>query len=237
MEFSPNDLRYVVERLPRDVRSLLSAYPQQLFLGGGFIREVIAGNTPNDIDLFGPDASFVETVARDFAERQRQGSRFHKSHNACTVAEPGRLTVQFITRWTFDDPKKLMESFDFTICQAVVWRNGHKSNDAWRSCVGERFHLDLASRRLVYTNPIREEEAGGSMLRVIKFVRRGYSIQVTSLGDVIARVMRAYRPERVGGAMTDGGVIAGILREVDPSLVVDGFDVVEDGQPLEGFDA
>lgn len=233
-ELTANDLRYVVERLPRDVRDLLSTNHAKLFLGGGFIRETIAGNVPNDIDLFGEDASTLETIARQWQATHRPTARLYKSKNAITITEPGRLTVQFITRWTFSDPVKLCKSFDFTVCQAAIWRAGNQSNSPWRSCIGEGFYVDLAGRRLVYTCPVRQEEAGGSMLRVIKFVRRGYSIQVTSLGEVIARVMTAYRPD--GGRVTPGIVIDGILREVDPSLVVDGFDVVEDGAPVEGFE-
>src|SRR3546814_3214275 len=90
------------------------------------------------------------------------------------------MTIQFITRWTFPRAADLWASFDFTVCQAAVWRtpDGH-----WCSTCIDRFYVDLAARRLVYTSPVRDEEASGSMLRVIKYVKRGYSIQVDSLGD------------------------------------------------------
>ena len=39
-----------------------------------------------------------------------------------------------------------------------------------------RFYPDLAARRLVYTSPLRNEDAGGSILRVLKFYQRGYRI-------------------------------------------------------------
>src|SRR3546814_5607988 len=84
-----------------------------------------------------------------------------------------------------------------------------------------------SSDLLVYTSPVRDEEAGGSMLRVIKYVKRGYSIQVDSLGRVIDRIVSAVDEDRardVGRSV----VIAGLLREVDPALIVDGMEVTGD---------
>jgi hypothetical protein len=235
-ELTDNDLRYVVTRLPRDVRDLLTQNPNKLFLGGGFIRATIAGETPSDIDLFGPDRDFLDAVASLLASR-REGSKVHKSKNAITLLTHDRLPVQFITRWTFNDAASLVASFDFTVCQAAIYRGGKgQSNDPWRSATGAGFYVDLAGRHLVYTNPVREEEAGGSMLRVIKYVKRGYTIQVSSLGQVIARLADKVDYSKDLGRVNTGQVIAGMLREVDPLLVVDGLDVVDDHEPEDGND-
>ncbi|HEY9550619.1 MAG TPA: hypothetical protein VIR45_14070 [Kiloniellaceae bacterium] len=230
-ELTSNDLRFVAQRLPRDVRDLLKLHHGKLFLGGGFIRAVVAGETPNDIDLFGSDAEWLKNVASGLSA-QRPGSRLHTTDNAVTLLTSDRMTVQFITRWTFDNAADLVASFDFTVCQAAIWRN---RLGEWKSLISNSFYIDLAGRRLVYTAPEREEEAGGSMLRVIKYVRRGYTIQVTSLGAVIARLAMAVKPEKLGDAEGRWGfVIAGLLREVDPALVVDGLEVVNDHEPEEG---
>lgn len=236
MELTANDLRYVVTRLPRDVRDLLTQNPNKLFLGGGFIRATIAGEAPSDIDLFGPDKAFLDAVSTLLASR-REGCKIHRTKNAITLLSHDRLPVQFITRWTFESAADLVASFDFTVCQAAICRGGKgQSNDPWHSAVGEGFYVDLAGRRLVYTNPIREEEAGGSMLRVIKYVKRGYSIQVSSLGQVIARLADKVDYKASMGRVDTGQVIAGMLREVDPLLVVDGLDVVDDHEPEDGND-
>src|SRR3546814_16566242 len=42
-ELTSNDLRFVAQRLPRDVRDLLKLHHGKLFLGGGFIRAVEIG--------------------------------------------------------------------------------------------------------------------------------------------------------------------------------------------------
>lgn len=234
MELVKNDVRYVVQRLPRDVRELLSINAPNILVGGGFIRATIAGETPSDIDIFGDDPVRLDLVAKDL-QQKRPGSKISKTKNAITLVTPNRLPIQFITRWTFSDACKLVQSFDFTVCQAAIWRENTKSNSQWFSQIGDDFYIDLAGRRLVYTNPKRDEEAGGSMLRVIKYIKRGYSIQVTSLGNVIGRLTTAMNKERAEKShLTEGEIIAGLLREVDPLLVIDGFEVVDDHAPIEG---
>lgn len=229
-ELSKHDLRYVVQRLPRDIRELLTQFPRRLYVGGGFVRATIAGEVPSDIDMFGDDKDWLLSVAHALLAK-RPGAKLHQTKNAITIITPDRLAVQFITRWTFSKPRDLIDSFDFTVCQAAIWRHGSQSNDMWCSAVGDHFYQDLAARRLTYTWPKREEEAGGSMLRVLKYVKRGYSIQVGSLGGVISRL--AEHPVTVGH-VDKSAVITSLLREVDPLLVVDGFEIVDDHEPIEG---
>lgn len=217
-----NDLRYVVQRVPRDIRDMLQHHAGRIFIGGGFIRATIAGEVPSDIDIFGSDPAYLNNVANLFAAN-RPGAKVHRTDNAITILTPDRLPVQFITRWTFNNALDLVNSFDFTVCQATVWRTGSQ----WLSMIGDSFYVDLAGRRLVYTNPVREEEAGGSLLRVIKYVKRGYTIQVTSLGNVVARLTEAMRDTKFAGQMP-GVVLGALLREVDPLLVIDGLEVVDD---------
>jgi hypothetical protein len=69
------------------------------------------------------------------------------------------------------------------------------------------------------------------MMRVRKFLARGYSIQASSLGAVIARLVVKVRASDL--ASTEAGtaqVLSGLLREVDPLLVIDGVDAVEEHQ-------
>lgn len=230
-KLAKHDLRYVAQRLPKDIRDLLKTHGKKLMVGGGFVRACIAGEVPSDIDLFGADKEHLKQIATALAS-VRPGSKIHTTKNAITIVTPDRLTVQFITRWTFEKPEDCAASFDFSVCQAVIWRD-KDGNGQYHSFIGDRFYQDLAAKRLFYTNPVREEEAGGSMLRVIKYVKRGYSIQVSSLGAVIARLVAAMH----ASPLAESGpaiVLAGLLREVDPLLVIDGFEVIDDHEPLEG---
>jgi len=135
-------------------------------------------------------------------------------------------------------PSDVVESFDFTVCQAAIWYD--KKEAAWKSVISAGFYPDLAARRLVYTFPKREEEAGGSMLRVRKFLQRGYSIQAPSLAGVITRIAMAVRWDEIARKNGDGYasersvalIISGLLREVDPNITVDGLDVVDEHEAI-----
>lgn len=223
---TPKDLQFVVRRIPRDVRDMLTAGP--LFLGGGFIRETIAGGEVKDIDIFGPSTDALQTAAHGLAT-VREVTPF-VSDNAITLIAPPRMPVQFITRWMFADAGSLVASFDFTVCQAAIWFD--RAAGAWQSQISAGFYPDLAARRLVYTAPQREEEAGGSMMRVRKFLGRGYNIQADSLGGVIARVVAKVKDIDTLDEYRRGEVIAGLLHEVDPLLVVDGLEPINEFQPV-----
>lgn len=226
-QLTGGDLRHVVTRLPRDLREMLQQQP--IFVGGGFIRETIAGGTVNDIDLFGPAQDRLETAA-SYLQSRREGSRIHKSDNAITLLAHPRLPVQFITRWLFAEAEPLMASFDFTVCQAVIWFD--RRPGIWKSCIADTFYSDLAARRLTYTSPKRDEEAGGSMLRVRKFLQRGYNIQALSLAGVIARLVAS----TVMGTdeQRNTHAISRRLIEVDPLLLIDGFEPVDEHEAING---
>lgn len=232
-ELHPSDLNFVVTRLPKDIRSLLQT--ARLSVGGGFIRETIAGQKPHDVDLFGPSKEILALGAKLIAEK-REG-RALETQNAITVLTANRMPVQFITRWLYEDPAQVVDSFDFTVCQAVIWfepaASGAKDAGEWKSAIGSDFYRDLAARRLNYTFPQRNEDAGGSLLRVRKFLGRGYTIQAGALGGVVARLAMAVRWGEVGNERDAARVLTGLLREVDPLLVVDGIDVVDEHEVVQ----
>ncbi len=229
------DLQLVVTRLPKAVRGMLME-DSNLMIGGGFIRAVIAGERPSDIDIFGGDEKQIELAAYKLSVKQ--GARIHKTDNAWTVLNHPRTAVQFIKRWLFPRPTELVKSFDFTICQAVILWNPNggtvdaagKSNGCWNSVCSKAFYPDLAARRLVYTAPERNEDAGGSILRVRKFVAQGYNIQAPSLAAVVARMIKDLDTTKL--QLSDEPqvtrILTGKLREVDPLMIVDGLEFVDE---------
>lgn len=229
---SESDLELVVRRLPKDVRQLLLDNPGKLSVGGGFIRAVIANEDVSDIDFFGPDYDFLNGCAKVIEDkRDKAHTRVLRTKNAITLATENRLPLQFITRWKYDHPAEVAKEFDFTVCQAVVFVD--PATRFFTSIIGDTFYQDLAAKRLVYTAPIRDEEAGGSMMRVIKYVKRGYRIQAGSLGAVIARVVEKYDPactERVSMAQ----FAVARMQEVDPLMVIDGMPV-DDHEAVDGL--
>lgn len=217
-----SDLQLIVSRLPRDVAKILKE--RGIILGGGFLRATIAGEKPADIDLFGKTKEQLEAAAL-VLEKERFGSKLHRSKNAFTVLSGTRMPVQFIHRWLFETPDACMDSFDFTVAQAVIWFQ----DGAWHSCCHDRFYIDLAARRLTYCAPVRNEDAGGSLLRVRKFLSRGYNIQAPALAAVLARLCMGVAEFRnVSDEARTTQVLCGLLREVDPLVAIDGIDLVDE---------
>ena len=247
------DLNFVLSRCPRDIIKQLRVNAGKLFLAGGFIRATISGEKVADIDLFGISHDDLLRIAKDLT-LERKG-RYFATKNAITVLAPPRFPVQFITRWVFDTTEKLIASFDFTVCQAGIWaerlpdstemKDGKlvpKENYRFHSAISDTYYADLAARRLVYTHPVREEEAGGSLMRVIKFVKKGYNVQAPTLAGVIARIITKLSTNGLETYEETGTktpihrikedwaakVVTGLLREVDPLVVIDGTDFVDE---------
>ena len=227
MQLAKHDVSWAIRRLPYKVSELLRKHPDTVFLAGGFIRSIIAGEPVNDIDLFTPS----KELAKDYCEEiKAKDENIFETENALSI-KVGKIQVQFITRWLYDDPAQLIKSFDFTIAKSIIWfgRCPVLGDMRWMSLCDDDFYPDLAGKRLVYTSPDRNEDAGGSMLRVLKFYHRGYRIPLDSLGAVIARldrgVDRAKFESSCGqGAKPEGQyarVVTGLLREVDPNVGVD----------------
>ncbi len=225
---SQADLSRVVRRIPSDIRKIMQAKPG-VFVAGGFVRAVIAGEKVNDIDMFGPSVAVLSDAANTL-KRDRENTRLHRTKNATTVISLGRTPIQFIHRWTFGDIQSCVASFDYTVCQAAIGVRDGK----FVSVCHRDFYQHLAARVLVYTRPVREEEAGGSLLRAIKYVQRGYHLPVNTLAAVTERLVSAYEQ---GSPVPREQVLRGLLREVDPNLAIDGLDVHDDHEtPIEGLD-
>jgi hypothetical protein len=214
IELSKHDLLQCVRRLPAQVRDLLKSRPD-LMVAGGYIRACVAGEKVSDIDIMCPSVDAGGACAL-LLSKASGDARIHKTDNALTV-KLRPVPAQFITRWTFASPPEALASFDFTIACAAFWWDGQQ----WCSLAHGDFYTDLAGKRLVYLSPVREEEAGGSMLRILKFYQKGYRIPLDSLGAVMARMVKALDFKRIEDLQDEarvGKVLTGLLREVDPNI-------------------
>lgn len=250
-ELTGDDLHNVIRSLPKVVRDAIVTH--NAILAGGYIREIVAGRCPSDIDLFvGPItgnvdmtltsvdpaqslADFIVETLRAKDERfpdnpPRKVVRF-ETKNAITILTRSMLPIQIITRWRFTDCRLVVDSFDFTVCRAAVYFD--REQQCIRSIVDPAFYSDLAGNRLRYVAPERIEEAGGSIIRMKKFMSRGYKVDLLSIAKLMARVYSGFDKDalhdRLFGDRGFGGVeggeegwytqlILGLLREVDPSI-------------------
>lgn len=212
-ELNEMDLKWCLRRLPSEVREELKSAEGKLILAGGFIRACVAGEEINDIDLLCSSKDKAKSVAERL--NSESGKDVWTSDNAITVKKFS-IPVQLIHRWTYDRPEDVIPSFDFTIAKAAIW---YSSTIGWTSQVAETFYEDLAAKRLVYTSPERNEDAGGSILRVLKFYQRGYRIPLSSLGAVIARLCQAVDFSNCKTEERTAEIITGLLYEVDPNSI------------------
>lgn len=220
---SPHDLLWCVRRLPKSVVALCKAHPNDVFIAGGYIRSRVTGEKVNDVDLFVKNADAARTFALEVVggnDPIAAEKRLHTTQNAVTVKRTSP-TVQFIHRWTYAAPVDLLLDFDFTIACAAFWWDRTR----WQSACHPDYYADLAAKRLVYLSPQRNEDAGGSLLRVLKFYQRGYRIPLDSMGAVIARLVVGVKEGRLPMRHSDGEkekawamVLTGLLREVDPAI-------------------
>lgn len=216
------DVRRCLLKIPSQVREAMN---ESVFLAGGFIRAVISGEPVNDLDFHATGPARVDSFATSLEgvyKTLRQSTR-----NAHTVLALGMPDIQVIQRWTFLSLEDCIRSFDYTIAQAGIV----KTSAGWRGVCCDRFYRDVAAKRLVYTAPDRDEDAGGSLLRAFKFVKRGYYISPEDLSKVMARALRGLRVD--GKAEADvSRLIAPVLREVDP-LVRIGNVLVDENARFE----
>jgi hypothetical protein len=227
-----HDLQWCLTRSPRKLLEAMRKHGSIIMVAGGYVRACVSNETLNDVDVFVPSKEFGHALARELVDGK--DAKIHESPNAFTLRGFG-IPIQIIHRWTFTNPVDAIQSFDFTIARAAFWWNIlGPDNGEWKSICDSRFYQDLAGKRLIYCQPQRIEECGGSMLRVLKFYQRGYRIPLDSLGFVIARLLTGLSltqdkiVENFDSERKDwhakileaevGRVISGLLREVDPAI-------------------
>ncbi len=200
-QLDPLDVDRAVRRLPLSLVELLKK--QGLIVAGGYVRTIVASERTSDIDVFATSKDQAIASAKEFADATH--TRTVETVNAITVLT--KTPVQFIHRWSYGSSADLLASFDFSIARAALrWVGG-----GWAGVCDDRFYCDLAARRIVFMNPV-DNTAGGSLLRLLKFTRRGYHVSAFQLAAVVAALMKSANsdPLVVGAAIE-------MIREVDPS--------------------
>ncbi|GAB3024604.1 hypothetical protein GCM10027051_31610 [Niabella terrae] len=218
MKLDSRDLYQALRFLPKNLKALMidSQWVGKIFVGGGYLRSVVAGEPVHDVDVFVPSKEIALVIAGLLTDDPED---IIKTDNALTIK--GKTTIQVIHRWVFDKMEDVSNSFDYTVCCAVIGASYNESGIArYDSYCDDRFYVDLAAKRLVYRSPVRNEDAGGSMLRLLKYYVKGYRVPLDSVGAIIARLIQAIDTDRtpINNEAKVAEVITGLLREVDPNI-------------------
>lgn len=218
-----HDLQWCLRRAPAKLLEAMKREGSRVMIAGGYIRSCVANEAINDIDVFVPSVEVAAALSMELAEGDPR--KVSRTDNAYTVKRRG-FPIQVIHRWTFNSPEDCLQSFDFTVAKAAIWCHEGK----WQSVADSRFYPDLAAKRLVYTSPIRNEDAGGSALRLLKFYQRGYRSPLDTIGAVISRLIRGVHEDndmfwnsrkQFSSVEVDAyraKILTGLLREVDPNV-------------------
>lgn len=213
MELTSSDRRDTLHRLPERLLEIMRRpeWKERIFVAGGCILSTVMDDTINDIDIFvrGPADAVALAIALSglspeqyMAPMLRAKAGILVTENAITLKEFSPA-IQIISRWNFPSAPDAANSFDFSVCCAAIWFGDKIEKDGngeqyvrldWCSYCDVGFYPDAAARRLVYRAPKRAESPAGSMLRVLKFVRRGYRIESEQLAAVLGRLLGACSP-------------------------------------------
>lgn len=226
------DLEWCVRRIPNELKQVMEILGARVAIGGGFIRSCITGDPINDIDLFVPDidveALIIERLTK--GEGVPSGVRVYRTRNATTIT--GYMyPIQIIHRWLYDKPEDVLIDFDFSITCAVLWFNKTPATTTgcWAGLVHPMYYQDLAAKRLRYLAPNRDEDVGGSVLRVLKYYRKGYNITLDSFAGTIARLVSKLVVADLEDHEHTAHILTGLLVEVDPNAVL-GSEIVRETQ-------
>lgn len=191
----PEDLTRVVNRIPSSVKAAFqkeTKFPK--IIAGGFIRATVAREEISDLDIFVPTLGQAKDLAFAIQRGQQNPNRELKqtsTENAITI-KGLPVVVQLIHKVPFHNWSDVIGGFDYTICKAAVIVTDHGN---WGSAVDPRFYADLAARRLVYS---RSSTPGGSLVRLLKFTRRGYSIDAENLAALMEAMHSAMNEDGNG---------------------------------------
>jgi hypothetical protein len=177
------DLENCIRALPYNVRQHLLENTG-VTVAGGFIRSIITGESVQDIDIFYGSGSIDNVMPEmfnfDAIKYPSKAETLDTRTGYVFDEDVDRVEVQLIKRWKFKNPAELLEVFDLTIARAAIWYDGAK----WQGICHKDYYRDLAAKRLVYED--RTELRSYGILRVLKFVQRGYHIDATNLAKVLA---------------------------------------------------
>lgn len=206
----------------------IESYRSRVFIAGGVIRSAYESTPVSDIDIFTADDCTHLQMKHELCLRKpvKKKRGIYTTDHALTLQQYAPA-VQLITRWHFRDPIAVLNAFDFTCCSAVMWV---RPNGNWTGVADINFEDDIGNRLLRWTNP-KDAEIGGTLLRVLKYSRKGYNI----IPEEFAKILAAYNQKVVSdchggyGYLTDPKEMAGPMREVDPlpptqPEVIDGPD-------------
>lgn len=154
------------------------------WVAGGCVRDYFTtGYLDSDIDLFFPNQDEFDKASKYFitgsGDLTKSATIRTENERVLKITHNGKK-IDLVKKF-FATPDETIANFDFTVCCAAV------TSDS--IFVHERFFIDNARKSLVINSlpfPF------SSMMRMQKYIRKGYHICIENMGKMIESV-RAYQ--------------------------------------------
>ena len=188
---SPAEVDRVISQVPEMALFLLKT--SHAVLAGGFVRDVLLGLSPKDLDIF-CDSANEANLAAYYATLYTPGARVKRSTYARSV-ELGGMPVQFVFYREFASAGDLVSQFDFRACAAGVYWSTER--EAWQGVCVSGFHEDLANRRLTFLHQPKDAGSLVPLKRALHLVSKGWKLPDESVAGILThwRPSLADQPE------------------------------------------
>lgn len=180
---SSGQIRKLVASLPTFlVQQLTRVNCPKVIIAGGFLRDVLCGIQPRDIDLFGEDFPLPTLVTNDMYIRQPSVLETYISPYSVDWV---KVNVQDRSYYNFAE--FVISEWDFTINQIALWyENGNW--EGWT--VSNGYDRLITSKRLLMNGYIREPVKFKTIFwRAIHLISKGYTINEPDLREYLHRFL------------------------------------------------
>lgn len=144
----------VLDKLPEDIR-------EKVAIAGGAVRDKLLGVDIKDVDMFVQDKETEDKLMAFFKEKGKEGN---VNSQLANYTFEGKWIQVIRDKYYNMKTDEVIDSFDFTLCQAMVTTDGIK--------VGQHFWESIATKHIrvhKITFPL------SSLERLQKYVQKGYT--------------------------------------------------------------
>ena len=187
-QLKPWDVLRVLASLPDPVRRLMVSEPTRV-LAGGFIRDILAGDEPKDLDVF-----CATRQESDWCALLLAGPLGEVRNSTFSRTVDSDLPVQFVFYREFLDAEDLISQFDFRACAAGIYWCPNR-----REFVGvcvSGFYGDLEAKRLTF---LHQQKDAGSLVplkRALHLATKGWKLPDESVAGILTHWQPALLPDR-----------------------------------------
>lgn len=181
----------LVRMINRNIKAQPHSPDTRMLVAGGAFRSILVGDTVNDYDFFFQDRRDIAATLALFEASHKFKKVFAcpKGHLYTFTTPDGEadgklIKIQLITRHIYYDAQELLNSFDFTLCQAVG-DFGYSEESTPMFWFGDTWARDVKKKRAVIASvsyPV------ATINRIGKYKQYGYFMTERSWHDLIAQI-------------------------------------------------